>query len=98
MLQAMFIQVGSGTDTGGDPPFFRISGNSPHLGLPVRLDIEYDGTQTHFSGTPKIPTWTHALPQIDRVKDNRKGPQVYDNRKCKKTPQGRGRIVVELFG
>ena len=69
MLQTMFIQFGSGTDTGGDPPLFRISGNSPHLGLQVQPIIEYDGTQTHFSGTPKIHTWTPRPGGVDNKKN-----------------------------
>lgn len=79
----MFIQVGSGTDTGGDPPLFRISGNSPHLGLLVQSDIEYDGTQTHFSGSPKIHTWTHA-PQglITKRARHRKHSFSENKRKC----------------
>ena len=63
--------------------FFRISGNSPHLGLLVQSVIEYDGTQTHFSGSPKIHTWTHA-PEglITKRTKHRKHSFSENKRKC----------------
>lgn len=63
--------------------FFRISGNSPHLGLLVQSVIEYDGTQTHFSGSPKIHTWTpRPGGLITKRAKHRKHSFVRNKRKC----------------